>query len=168
MNEDDGFKAATVGLNSLTHAVPLLSQLPVSKLLKIRAENREAFEAYRFSVSKMAQKAIEDGLSTNEAADYFVSELVPAIEAMKREVAIERRKQRRRIAAGVGSIAAGLAIGAFSGIPHLASVPVSAVGALVGGNFIKKAAESKCEHEADLQLQNELYFLMKVLETQED
>jgi hypothetical protein len=171
LGEDERFYSSTMGLNALTHALPLLSALPLEKLLEIRAENREAFEAYRISVSKMTQKAIKDGLSTDEASDYFVSELLPAIESIKREVALEKKKQRRRLVAGVGSIAAGLAIGAISGIPHLASLPAAAtgaVGALVGGNFLKKAAESECEHDADLQRQNDLYFLMKVLDTKEE
>ena len=118
----------------------------------------------------MTKMAIKNGLSLGAASEYFASELLPAIEKIKREMVIEQKKQSRRVISGSGYIAAGLAIGAMSGLPHLA-VPAgaaAAVGALVGGNLIKKATESACEHEADLQRQNDLYFLMKVLHADED
>lgn len=170
LDGDGQLQSSTIGLSALTHSLPLLSQLPVTRLLSIRSENRDAFEAYRLSISKMTQMAIKDGLSLDVASEYFASELLPALEKIKREVAVERKKQRRRVVSGSGYIAAGLAIGAISGLPHLA-VPAgaaAAVSALVGGNLIKKATESACEHEADLQRQNDLYFLMKVLEADED
>ena len=165
-NEDDDFQASTVGFRALNHSLPLLSSMPIQKLLKIRSENRDSFEAYREGIASMTKRALEKGLTLPEAGHYFAEEIGPALQKINREASLEAKKQRRRIRNGIGSISASLAIGAFSAIPHLAPVAIAGAGvaALVGGNLIKKSVESACEHGADLEQSNDLYFLTKLVD----
>ena len=164
INEDSDFVASTDGMQALSHALPLISDLPIETLLRIRGEERESFEAYRLSITEVTNNALSKGLSLSEASNFVASELRPRLEKITREVALERSKQQRRVGFGVASLAAGVALGAFGGLPLLASVPIAALGTGVGGRLISKAVESYCEHGADLRQKNDLFFLLRLLE----
>jgi uncharacterized protein (DUF2062 family) len=77
---------------------------------------------------------------------------------MNRETVTYRKTQSRRVAAGMASIVAGVAIGAYSGLPPLLSVPLVAAASMVGGRLLSKAAESACEHGPETKQKSDLYF----------
>jgi hypothetical protein len=97
-------------------------------------------------------------MSKKEGFDYFASQIAPSLKDLRREIALEKKRQSFRTAVGVASIAAGVGVGAFGGLPPLVSVPLVALGTGIGGKLLTKAVESKCEHEADHRQKNDLFF----------
>jgi len=83
---------------------------------------------------------------------------------MNREMVAFRKTQGRRLLAGIASIVAGVAIGAYSGLPPLVSVPLVGAASVVGTRLLSKAAESACEHGPETKQNNDLYFLLKLTE----
>lgn len=167
LGDDTDFVSNTSGLQALTHALPLLSDLSIETLLKIRDEERDAFEAYRMNISAMSKTVMSQGMSTAEGHEYFASQIAPSLEKLKREIALERKRQKTRVAVGVASIAAGVAIGAFGGLPVMAAVPAAALGTAIGGKLLTKAVESSCEHSDDLRQNNDLFFLLRLVEEEQ-
>jgi anti-sigma factor RsiW len=141
--------------------------MSIETLLKIRDEEREAFEAYRMNISAMSKTVMSQGMSSAEGHEYFASQIAPSLEKLKREIALERKRQKTRVAVGVASIAAGVAIGAFGGLPVMASVPAAALGTAIGGKLLTKAVESRCEHGEDLRQNNDLFFLLRLVEEEQ-
>ena len=164
LDDDAEFTANTSGLNTLTHALPILADMPIETLLRIRGEERESFEAYRIAITKMSGTALSEGMTEKQALQFLARELAPSLEKIKREMSLERKRQNNRTAVGLASIAAGVAIGAFAGLPLLASAPLAVLGTGVGGRLLIKAAESRCEHGADLRQKNDLFFLLRLIE----
>ena len=167
VTEQSSFGEEASGLRALNHALPLISELQVDRLIKIRMENRDSFAAYRSAISAITKKALEGGLSIPEAGEVLISEIEPAVGKMRKELSIEKRKQTRRFAVGGGSIAAGLTLGAIAGLAHVATPAVAAVaglGSFIGGNLIRKAADSACEHGLELEKNNDLYFVLQLLD----
>ena len=167
LGDDAEFASNASGLQALTHALPLLSDMSIETLLRIRDEEREAFEAYRMNISAMSKTVMSQGMSTAEGHEYFASQIAPSLEKLKREIALERKRQKTRVAVGVASIAAGVAIGAFGGLPVMASVPAAALGTVIGGKLLTKAVESRCEHGEDLRQNNDLFFLLRLVEEEQ-
>ena len=62
----------------------------------------------------------------------------------------------------MAAIAAGVLLGAYAGLPTVAAVPAAALGTMVGGRLLAKAAESVCEHGPEFKQKNDLYFLLKL------
>jgi hypothetical protein len=168
LSEDSEFVANTSGLQALSHSLPLLTDMSVESLLNIRDEEREAFEAYRVSIREMSNTVMRQGMSKKEGFDYFASQIAPSLKDLRREIALEKKRQSFRTAVGVASIVAGVGVGAFGGLPPLVSVPLVTLGAGIGGKLLTKAVESKCEHEADLRQKNDLFFLMRLIEDDEN
>jgi len=94
----------------------------------------------------------------------FRTAIEPELRKMNREMAAYRKTQGRRLLAGIASVAAGVAIGAYSGLPPLVSVPLVGAASVVGARLLSKAAESGCEHAPETKQKNDLYFLLKLIQ----
>ena len=88
----------------------------------------------------------------------------PEITSLRKEIRSERERQARRISGGLASLAAGVAIGAFGGLPIAVTGAIAGAAALVGGRLLAKAAEEACEHGTNLRQQNDLYFLVRLMQ----
>jgi hypothetical protein len=49
----------------------------------------------------------------------------------------------------------------------MASVPAAALGTVIGGKLLTKAVESRCEHGEDLRQNNDLFFLLRLVEEEQ-
>jgi len=166
MTEDEHLESASTSMRYLTHSIPLLSDLPIATLLRIRRQERDSFEAYRNAIRALTAEVLssEKVLSQEEAKEVFKSKLEPAIQKLRAEASAERQKQTRRLVGGIAGLAAAVGIGAFSVLPIAIKGVLAGAATLAGGDLIKKAAGSACEHGVDLRKGNDLYFLLRLLE----
>ena len=72
----------------------------------------------------------------------FRTAIEPELRKMNREMVAFRKTQGRRVLGGIVSAAAAVAIGAYSGLPPLLSVPLVGAASIVGTRLLSKAAES--------------------------
>ena len=166
LNQDEKLQSTTKAMEFLNHSVPLLTDIPLSTVLRIRREERESFESYRRAITGLTTEVLAEkkGLSVREAKEAFKTRLEPRIEKIRAEVAAERKKQKRRLTVGASSLAASVLIGAVGGIPILFKMIAAGVAAAAGAGPLRKAAESTCDHGAEIRQKNDLYFLLRLIE----
>jgi hypothetical protein len=164
LTDDERMISKSLALHELEHSVPVLADLPVATILRIRKEERDSFEAYRGAIGTISANimAAKNRVTKKEAREMFRTAIEPELRKMNREIVAYRKTQRRRVLAGVASVVAGVAIGAYSGLPPLVSVPLVGAASFVGTRLLGKAAESACEHGPETKQKNDLYFLLKL------
>jgi hypothetical protein len=150
---------------SLTHLVPLLGDLPISALLRIRRDERDSFIRYRLALQNVLNRNLlgKKKVSKREMQNFFREKIEPELSRMKSELVLERRRQHRRVAGGAVSLAASVALGAFGGfLPLLAKSAAVGASAMVGGRLLSKAAEDACDHGPTFREKNDFYFLLRL------
>jgi len=169
LTDDDRMNAKSLALRELQHSVPVLADLPVATILRVRKQERDSFEAYRGAIGTISANIMSarGRVSKKEAREMFRTAIEPQLQKIKREMSAYRKTQHRRVLAGVASVVAGVAIGAYSGLPPLVSVPLVGAASFVGTRLLGKAAESACEHGPETKQKNDLYFLLKLTEEAE-
>jgi hypothetical protein len=166
LTQDDELAASSKTMNTfLTHTVPLLGDLSIDTLIRIRSEERDSFEKYRGALGQalitLAQK--KKRASQHEVREMFKEVIEPQLLGMRSELHEEQKRQQRRVVGGIGTLAATVALGMFGGIvPIFVKGTIAAAGAMVGGRLLSKAAEAKCEHGATLKEKNDFYFLLRL------
>jgi len=163
---DEQLSATTSAMELLTHAVPILADLPIATLLRIRREERDAFESYRGVITRIASDTLAqtNRLSKKEAQEMFKALIEPEIASLRKEIRFERRRQRKRITGGLATLAAAVAIGAFGDLPVAIGGTLAGAAAVAGGRLLGKAGEVACEHGANLRQRSDLYFLVRLLQ----
>ncbi len=166
LSDDDEMATRNQRLHqSLTHLVPLLGDLPVATLLRIRQEERDSFARYRHAVQLLLNEIVlrKKRISRREIQELYHDKIEPELCRMKSDLKLERRRQLKRIVGGAASLAASVALGAFGGfLPLLAKGAAVGASAMVGGRLLSKAAEEVCEHGANLREKSDFYFLLRV------
>lgn len=165
--DDEDIATNNRQLHAMGHLVPLLGDLPVSTLLRIRREDRNAFARYRSALRQLLNEMVlrKRRISKREVDELFRDKIVPELLRMKSELRQERKRQTRRIAGGIASLSAGVSLGAFGAfLPMLAKAAAVGASLMVGGRLLSKAAEDVCEHGSNLAAKNDFYFLLKVAE----
>ncbi len=163
---DEDLAATTSAMRYLTHSVPILAGLSLATLMRIRREERDSFESYRRAITRITSDVLQrkHKLSKREAQDMLKASIEPELIRLKKEIRYERRRQTKRVAGGLATMAAGIAIGAFGGLPIVIGGALTAAAAVAGGRLLGKAGEVACEHGANLRQQNDLYFLLRLEE----
>jgi hypothetical protein len=152
----------------LTHTIPLLAELPISTIVRIRREEPEAFIKYRNTVNEIAETFIRSGkeLNDNEIRDLVNDQFRRPVQ----DLVVEAESKKKRLATGmlkkVAVPSALVALGIYGGIfpPHLKEL-IQALGAY---SLVKDAAGSMAEFSAsDSELKgNNFYFLLKLMREQ--
>lgn len=166
INHDEQMTAKSLALRELEHSVPVLAELPIATILRIRKQEKEAFQSYRDTVTSISANilAANRRVSKKQAREMFRDAIEPELRKMNKEIKTYQKVSLKKTVAGFASLFAGVLIGAYGGLPPLVSVPLAATGTLVGGNLLFKAAEAVCEHESELKQKNDLYFLLRLTE----
>jgi hypothetical protein len=112
----------------MTHVLPLLDDLPLARLLKLRREERDSFARYRLAVGRILNEVAQKKkrIGKREVRELFQEQVEPELAKMRSELHHERRRQLRRIVGGVGAMAASLALGAYGKIAPLAAGSIGA------------------------------------------
>lgn len=165
LTKDDEVAASNRRMHEcLTHLVPLLGDLPVETLLRIRREERDCFIRYRLAIQQLLNQIVmtKKRINKRDVQDLYREKVEPELYRMKSELKQERRRQTRRILGGTAGLAASVAFGAFGGfLPLLAKGALVGASAMVGGRLFSRAAEATCEHGASLREKNDFYFLLR-------
>lgn len=166
MNQDEELQSTSAAMEFLGHSIPILGDIPLATLVRIRREERESFESYRRAITSLTAEVLAEsgGLTVEAAKEAFKTKLEPQIQNVRAEVAAERTKQSKRLSMGISSLAAAVLIGAWGGIPILVKGALAVAGTATGTGLLSKAATSACEHGADLRQKNDLYFLLRLIE----
>jgi hypothetical protein len=121
---------------------------------------------YRAAITTMTKEVLDASRDLSEGAimEVFKSKIEPQIEKVRAEIRAEREKQSRRFWVGGAAIAAGVALGAWGGIPVLLKAALGLPATATGATLLGKAASSICEHGAEVRQKNDFYFLLRLVE----
>ena len=162
-SDDEEMTTKTGLLRELQHTVPVLGELPIATILRIRQQEKDAFEAYRQAVSRMSSSILTaQNLSRKEVREMLRDAIEPELRRMNRDLRTYRRIRRSQGIGAAMSTAAGVILGAYAGLPSIASLPLAAGAGLVGGRLAAKAAEEACSHGPEFKQKNDLYFLLRL------
>jgi hypothetical protein len=160
---DEELSATSAALNAyMDQVLPLPSDLPLARLLRIRREERDSFARYRLAVGRfltdVAKKKKRVG--KREVREGFREQIEPELVKIRQEVNGERRRQVRRIVGGMGAMVASLKLGMFGAVAPLVS-------GAIGAKLLGEAATKTCEHGSNLKEKNDFYFLLRVIQEAE-
>lgn len=145
----------------LTHEIPMLTDLPVRAVIRIRDESRESFELYRSTVRKLVSDYVQKNRSTTtqEAREIYRDVLEPTLAQLRVEA-----KRQRRIWARKSTLTAGFAIGVVS-LCATGALQSSQALALLGGatasGLLSQLAEPPRSQPVT---SSNLYFLLRLQE----
>jgi hypothetical protein len=169
LNENDQLAARTAALCArLSHRVPLMGEIPLEHIVKIRREDHTVFLNYRIAL----QKIIRDYLSgkqivgDSEAKELFADILEPAIRKMEVHAKTERNAILKKSGAKLAATFAAIALGVHSGIvpDQLASIIASMGGFAALGNI----AEALASLNASTVRNDNLFFLLRLKQEYND
>jgi hypothetical protein len=161
-NHDEKLDAKSIALEELQHSVPVLMNLPLATIVRVRKQEKEAFDSYRDAVTKMSAEILTKAVSKRQAREMMRDAIEPKLKDMKKELKTYRKVQTRRTLAGLATTVAGVLLGAFAGMPTVAAGAVTGTSALVGGRMLAEAATTACSHGPEFKQKNDLYFLLRL------
>jgi len=164
LTKDKRVAATTSAMRHLSHSVPILAEVSIPTILRVRREDRDSFQSYREAIERISAAVLSrrSALSRREAQNILADLIEPQLVRIRKDIRYERKRQTRRIAGGLAAMCAGVGLGAFAGLPAIVGKAVAGAGALVGGRLLGKTAETASENASNLRQQNDLYFLIRL------
>lgn len=101
-------------------------------------------------------------VSKKEVRQMLRDAIEPELRRMNRDLRTYRKVRRSQSIGTTVSMAVGVILGAYAGLPPIASVPLVASAGVVGSRLASKAAEEACSHGPEFRQKNDLYFLLRL------
>jgi hypothetical protein len=148
----------------LTHVVPLLDDLPIRTILRVRADEHDAFIQYRAALNKIVSDYIKQRkvVGRKEAKEIYSDILLPEVLKLSTEARAVRRSTIKRatmktlIAAGV------IGVGVFGGfLPAQLADVIKAVGGVGLARELGEAFSSIEKNPTQIR-NNNFYFLLRL------
>jgi hypothetical protein len=148
----------------LTHSVPLMTDIPIAMILRVRQREPEAFQNYRSAVTGIVKEYAAQGKTVGvaEAKEIYTELLKPQLNALETQAKNVRREQVRKGLLKVAASSVLIGVGIYSGV--LPSQLTNLVTAIGGFNVAKDLAESLAamqRNPAEIR-NNNLYFLLRL------
>src|SRR5260370_33778190 len=106
-SENEESTAKTVLLRELQHTVPVLGELPIATILRIRKQEKDAFEAYRDAVTKMSSNILDTkNVSKKDARQMLRDAIEPKLRRMNSDLRTDRKVRRSRSIGALMSMSA--------------------------------------------------------------
>jgi hypothetical protein len=140
----------------LTHELPLLTDVPIRTVLKIRDENPESFDAYRLTLRDLVREHVANNRLTTkkEAREIYQDVLEPILAQLRTEA---RRQHFRWMKKSLGTAALAMGIASLGATGVLQSQQVLS---LLGGATIKGLVDQISEAGTEPVTSSNLYFLL--------
>lgn len=170
LNAQDQLAARTASLcANLAHRVPLLSEIPLERIVRIRREDYTAFENYRVTLQKIIKDyvATKHVIGDNEAKELYADILEPEILKMEVQAQSERNAALKKSAVKIGSTFLAVGLGVYGGlVPHQWAEIFKAVG---GFALVKEVAETLASMPGTATVRNHnLFFLLRLKQENAD
>jgi hypothetical protein len=151
----------------LAHRLPILRELPITTLLRLRADEGDAFLLYRAALEKAASESFgtHSTISQQDADELYNSILCPELIRLRAKLKAAQRQKGAAALLKTGVTAAvTVAVGAFSGL-----LPVKLAewaGTVAGINVVRDVIETAFSVQTtDPEVRNhDFYFLLRASE----
>jgi hypothetical protein len=147
----------------LTHSVPLLGDISLATVLRIRRQDPGSFVLYRQALGKILQEYLgtHEEVSETDAGQIYRDVLQPELIKLKREAAAQTRSKRAKVIAKTLIPATVVSLGVISG---LLPSDIAQLAKIVGATtLLNQAVESLFDNAGSAQVRNHnLYFLLQL------
>ncbi len=143
----------------LAHEIPLLTDLPIRAVMKIRDESRESFDLYRSTLTKLIGEYVGKNRSTTsrEAREIYRDVLEPTLAQLRVEAKRQRRIWKRK-----SVLTAGFALGVVT-LCATGVLQSPQLLALLGGATVKGLLDQLAEPPQTQPItSSNLYFLLRL------
>ncbi len=106
---------------SMSHNIPLFSDIRLGTLVSLRQQEGDAFAAYRTALNEAAREANEKGITPERSKQIYSDILEPRVAALERKHRVLRERFKNDALIEFGVPIAALALGAFAGGGHPAA-----------------------------------------------
>ena len=144
-------------LNSLNHAVPYISELPVSDIIELRNKDSESFINYRYEIQRLHKELGKD--SNLNADEYFKDVIRPKLNEIDKTVKNFKKAKKKSIIHNAVMASGYITIGAFNLFDTRFATALSALGGFNHGKELQKNILSEYPDEV---IENKLFFLWKL------
>jgi hypothetical protein len=149
---------------NLLHSVPLLSDVPIGRVMEFRQKEPEAFLRYRAAIARIVKELAKDKpeLSDKDARDIYGDVLEPELARLRTQAKSIRRVGMKKVAAKALASFVAVGLGVYGG---LLPSDLAALFKVVGGvNLLSQIGETVGLIERNPQeiKNHELYFLLKL------
>lgn len=166
-NEKDDLSQRTAALvAALAHSVPLFSDVPLAKVVRIRKEVQESLTLYRAALSEIVKSHVNSGedISPKKAGQIYREELEPQITRLKIEANNYTCTSRRRAITRLGLPFIAIGLSFYSGLlPEGLSELFKAIGGITLLREVADTLTSMERYPAQIRNHN-LYFLLRLSE----
>jgi hypothetical protein len=155
---------AAVLCNQLTHTVPLLADLPLSTVVRVRKEDPEAFENYRVAIAQVIREHISKGkdVGKREAKEIYEDVLRPTVLGLQAKAKAVRNSALKKALVKTAATSAVLGLGVFGGlVPAQMLELLKALGPVKVFADLAEAYSSIEKNTAEVRSHN-LYFLLRL------
>jgi hypothetical protein len=158
-----GLRTATLCAH-LSHSVPLMSDIPIDTILKMRRLEPEAFENYKSAITGIVKQyaAKNKPVTGNEAKEIYLDLLKPQLDGLLVQTKNIRRAQLKKGLLKVAATSVVIGVGIYSGI--LPSQLADLCKAIGGFSVAKDLAETlgAIERNPGEIRNHNLYFLLRL------
>jgi hypothetical protein len=149
----------------LSHNIPLMRDVPLATVLRIRRQDPGSFILYRRALSKILQDYLcgHDEISEADAAEIYRDLLQPELVKLKREATAQRRTKRAKIVVKTILPTTLVTLGVISGLlPNDIAQLAKIIGATT---LLNQATDALLDQAGAGQVRNHnLYFLLRLAE----
>ena len=165
LNSDQYMAECNSGLLAqLTHAIPILDELPTATVVRIRNEEPDSFLRYRVALSKILTEYIKarKHVEPSEAKQIYADLLLPEILRLRSETKNYRKAKMAGAIKKGASSAIAVTLGLFGGFSPEVTAALIAAGVTGLLDVVSENQKAKSE------IRNEnFYFLLKILDESE-
>ena len=145
----------------LAHIVPVVGDLSLQSVARLRKREPDAFERYRSALTRIIDEFLSKHkrLSKKEANEIFHDYIEAEVRKIRQLITSKRKSSAKQFLAGAAGLFASVAIGAFAlPIPLPLAAAVQTGGALLLGNAAKECLGHSEERT------NDFYFLLRLMD----
>lgn len=159
LSNDDALAMRTaLAFENLTHEIPLITNLPIRTILRIRDDSPGSFELYRSSLNKIVRERLAAGssMTRTDARALYEDALAPALAQLQQEADRQQRRWARKSLA-TAALAAGVVTLGATGVLQAPQVL-----GLLGGAVVKGLTDQLAEAHTEPATSEPLYFLLQL------
>lgn len=152
----------------LTHSVPLLNNVPIETVVRLRRENPEAFVRYRNALNKILQDHLrrDSAITEADARALFRDELQPSLDDLSFRAQHQWRLNIKKASRRTLALTATVAVGIMAGLlPHAAADVLRLLGITAASGIVEQGIEALSTDDGVKQ--HDLYYLLRMKDESE-
>jgi hypothetical protein len=157
--DDDVLASNESVRNMLSHIIPVIGDLSLRAVVRLRAKEEESFARYRDALTKIIDEYLRDHkrLTKKDAREIYHDYIQSEVAKIRGLITSKRKSAAKQFLAGAAGLFATVAMGAFSlPVPPSVVATVQAGSGLLLGNVAKECLAHSDERT------NNFYFLLRL------